>query len=145
MNQDRWGNLTRLEVVIEPVMLPKLGGGSYDSGDRRELWKLHCDCGKDFTIDKENFPGRAVMRNCGPDCQYDLNGRVRSTLGRPPVYRVPGKSINSYIPGDIVEILEQLRGAGSFSSILVHVVRRGLEAMAQDEQAKAKQKEQEER
>lgn len=65
----KWGSVTCLEVADETkrIMLDDGSGHMYYSGDsvRTVLYKLKCDCGKLFEVDKEEYKGKRRTRDCG--------------------------------------------------------------------------------
>lgn len=79
------------------------------------MWRLRCDCGHQFEIEKSAFPGRRVARNCNrPECPY-VNGsyRVKETStytpapGRGHKVSNSGRVYSMYFPEDIAGQMEQ--------------------------------------
>ena len=61
-----WGNLQLLRTYSPPIMAKRRGGGEYYTGeDAPERWVLRCECGHEFEIEADAFPGRRKLRDCG--------------------------------------------------------------------------------
>jgi hypothetical protein len=127
--KNAWGHLILVEEGADPLWArgPK---GRYRTGeDGPTWWDLRCLCGKEFRIWKSEFPGRSVMRDCGPECpmrhQPDLRPR-----GRPVVPVMERKHMYAF--SMTPELRERLRvyahqhGFKSISLALCDVVEKAL-------------------
>lgn len=77
-----WGHLTLLEEWQDKIMA-KGPSGMYFTGEYTATkWKLLCACGKQFEIEKRNFPGRSMMRDCGVECPNRVAARRLPTRMR---------------------------------------------------------------
>lgn len=133
--QARWGHLTRLKVEEKPVMLPLLGGGEYDCGDRREIWFFRCDCGYEWEIDRAEFPGRFTIRNCGDlfeqrrtICPFARAKSQGPPAGRPRLPGGRGIAVNIYMAAEVYRALEDLANEEktSLSKIASEILRAEL-------------------
>lgn len=67
MAKNVWAHLRILERFDELAAR----GAVTDTGDQIKKWRLLCDCGHEFVISEDDFPGRRRMKNCGrPQCEY---------------------------------------------------------------------------
>lgn len=101
--QKHWGHLHIMRRELQAVL--KRGK---PTGDYIELWHLQCDCGNTITINREEFPGRNVMRACGlPDCIYSYpSGKKR--MGRPPSDD-PGGPHTLWLPHRLWSVIEEYK------------------------------------
>jgi len=118
MQAQRWGNLKLVKEYCPPIMHKRLDGSEYDSGNfGPPMWLLRCDCGYEFSIFKEDFPGRRKLRDCQrpecPICQEQLHRSEertrprRAEIGRPrsPVFSIP---VSTYIPLPVANEIDSL-------------------------------------
>lgn len=68
ITRKRWGKLSVIDYEGIPLMLPRLGGGEYDSGEERDyIFTVECDCGNRFKITDSEFVGIRAVQSC-TDC-----------------------------------------------------------------------------
>lgn len=120
--------MTLIEMRSNPRMYKSLEG-MYHGGDfDPPTMVLLCDCGREFEVARNKFPGRRRMRSCGEDdCEYSKIKEVgvrRTNLGRPRSDD-PGTITQVYMPGTMKMVLrDQADKVGmSVSSYVVSLLR----------------------
>jgi hypothetical protein len=121
MEPQRWGYVKLVDEYCPKIMHPDpfRPGEMYDTGDEGPAtWVLLCDCGEQFEILKEDFPGRRKLRDCqgrNPECEFwkeNQSAKVpksrRAKLGRPPIKTEPSALVTVYLPLRLLESLGQL-------------------------------------
>ena len=61
---DRWNRVQCIDISSVERTVPWIGGGGSDIFEL-EVLTLKCECGKEFTIDKRDFPGKRRVKDCG--------------------------------------------------------------------------------
>ena len=100
-NEFHWGNLTLIDHYPTPSYLTTGKGEKYvaDTHGGPYMWRLRCDCGYEWELPRENFPGRRALRSCGqPECTVATN--------RPKTGREIHAAIGISIP---VALIEQVK------------------------------------
>lgn len=63
-----WGKLVVIDYERVPLMLPRLGGGEYDSGEEKDyIFTIECECGNQFKMADSEFKGSRAISSC-VDC-----------------------------------------------------------------------------
>lgn len=114
-----WGNLRLLERYHDEIMANDYHGREYNTGQiGPQMMRLLCNCGHEFSIETDLFPGRRAMRDCGrqecPFAQERLeiaSGRDRpryKALGRPKADKPRRCLLTLYVNLDTVDALDAL-------------------------------------
>jgi hypothetical protein len=128
----KWGNLTRVAVLRDPILGKNARGLVYETGEFGPArWKLLCGCGFAFEIFEKDFPGKRSLRSCGrKECTFSapLIPPPKRHGGRP---RVNDPSINTtvYMPIDLlaeVQAWAKAHGFLSNSGAVVQLLKMGL-------------------
>ena len=119
METKLWGYLRLIERYQDPIMKRDYRGNEYDSGLLGPLMmRLQCQCGLEFSIRAEDFPGRRKMRACGGStCPFTkqladaANGRNKpryQAIGRPRLSSEPMCIANLYLSRSMIEKIDSL-------------------------------------
>jgi hypothetical protein len=88
-----WGHVTLLKQERAPQVAKDDQGNEYVSDTHGPMTMyFRCDCGRDFSHLRSEFPGRRFLRHCGhPDCEFGPKPKPRRVPGQ------KGQSITLYI------------------------------------------------
>jgi hypothetical protein len=103
---DHWGHVTLLSSFRGPLYLTGPGGKPYvaDTHGGPQMLRLRCDCGFEWEIERQQFPGRRKLRSCGrKECTALPQKPPETTFHEKKV------SICISIPTDMVALVEQFR------------------------------------
>ena len=69
----RWGNVSQMAEFRMPVLGRNVMTGETYITDSQGpwAWRLRCDCGYEWEINRGSFPGRRKLKSCGrPECPH---------------------------------------------------------------------------
>lgn len=69
-----WGHICKEDAYYKPIMALDHHGNEYIANTHGPfMWKLKCECGHQWEIEADDFPGRRKLRSCGrPECPHTL-------------------------------------------------------------------------
>jgi len=87
---DHWGHVALIRTWRVPIMAKTVWGEEYVADTYGPaLWLLRCDCGLEWEIPKEDFPGRRILKSCGrPLCPYTPKPKFKAQGQRGRTYTV---------------------------------------------------------
>jgi hypothetical protein len=124
----RWGCLTLVEEWNAPVHAEGPDGKLYvaDSQGPR-MWRLRCDCGYEWEIERDAFPGRRQMRRCNrPECPHGKPAIKTPLPPKPP--RLPGMAFTVYVTAELGKAVEHfaIRNGITYPEALRRLAKIGL-------------------
>lgn len=141
---DYWGTLHVVSMREEPIYHTNQWGERHQNpAYSRQIYTIQCDCGKQFELAEEQFPGRRRMRTC-PDCVKRANQVADSALATISSIRGAGSSKGPsvttavYIPIWMFNKIEQLAegNRGSRNAAIVEILSKGLGVIEAEDRAR---------
>lgn len=126
---NHWAHLALVGIRRVPITGTTPSGEEYVMDTHGPLlMHLRCDCGTEFTIKKDEFPGRRLLRFCGrPECPH---GPKPPKARRARNLADPGLMVSAFFPGSLAtQVTEWARRNNvSFSEGLRQLAIKGLVA-----------------